>query len=172
MKKVILAATVLGVALSLSSAQNKNQVRQVEVSARTVASQPATKPYVLDLTRAGTVYSLGPGTDFSRLLVRTDGGEKSIGNLASQFRTDKNILIGTLNDLWRINFGFPTVDDISGPNRVSEAQCKDGVCGCTGKKDCGDLGRSGKCASGTVTCGTWGVGPDKGKRGCQCLVKL
>ena len=38
---------------------------------------------------------------------------------------------------------------------------------CVGKKDCGDLKKSGKCAAGTTKCGT---GSDK-KYGCTCIEK-
>jgi len=171
MKLTILAITLVVLAFGFVFAQ-KNSVRQTEVTSGKIAQQPAGQPYVINIAR-GEVYNLAPGVDFSRIRLRTSAGEKALSSLANRFRTDRNVLIGSFEDLSSIDFGFPTGIDIARPDRISGAQCdkQAGVCGCTGKKDCGDLGRSGKCSSGTVSCGTWGVGPDKGKRGCVCLMK-
>jgi hypothetical protein len=172
MKKTILVLLLVMLALNLATAQ-KNPVRQTEVTSQEIARLPARQAYVINLT-GGEVYNVAPGVDYSRVRVRTAAGEKPLGNLANRFRTDRNILIGDFDDLTAINFGFPPEIEISHPDRISNAQCSKttSTCGCTGKKDCGDLGRSGKCLSGSVSCGTWGGGPDKGKRGCVCLMKL
>jgi hypothetical protein len=172
MKKTVLVLLLVLLTLSLAIAQ-KTSVKQTEVTSEQIARLPARQAYVIDLA-GGEVFNLAPGMDYSRVRVRTEAGEKPLGNLANRFRTDRNILIGNFDDLAAISFGFPTEIEITRPDRISNASCEkeSGTCGCVGKKDCGDLGRSGKCASGTVSCGVWANGPNKGKRGCVCLMKL
>ena len=166
MKKIILAVTLLTLALGFTVAQ-KNSTKQVEVTAQTLTSQPTGKPYVIDLTRGGTIYSLAAGIDYSRVRIHTAKGDKVIGDMVGRFSTDDKIFLGRIDDLRLKGFGQPT--DTSQPPGLSEVRCDDASCGCAGRQDCSDLSRSGKCEDGTASCGTWQVGRWKGRWGCQCL---
>jgi hypothetical protein len=173
MKKIILSLILVSAALSFTFAQKSNPVKSVDVTARSIASQPADKPLVIDLTHNGTVYNLAAGIDYSRVQVRAATGEIAVDRLTGRFRTDAPVLLGNAADLRAGHFGFSPNDGlrVSNPG-VSNATCEFGLCGCTGYHDCNDLDRSGTCAVGTWSCGVWKVGPSTGKRGCVCLVKL
>lgn len=67
--KAIVAAAVLALA-SCSTAPQQEPVGPVHVTSETIASQPAGRAYVIDLTHSGTVYDVAPGIDDSRVRVR------------------------------------------------------------------------------------------------------
>jgi hypothetical protein len=177
MKKIILAVTLLTLALSFTTAQERGSIKRVQVKAETLASQPAGEPYVIDLTRKGAVHEVAEGIDYSRVRVRTSTGEMALSDLARQTGRTGKLLVGTFSDLSAVGYGFPPGTSEPPDRDPSEASCNKsaGVCTCTGKKDCNDLGKSGKCMKGGSACGKAGANhPVKGasgKWGCDCLAK-
>ena len=84
MKRIsLIIVTTLTLALLVFAQSRTPQlgtVKKVEVTAQTIASQPTGKPFVLDLTRRGTIYNLAAGIDYSRLRVRTAGGDLGVSD--------------------------------------------------------------------------------------------
>jgi len=164
MKRTILAVTVFAVA-SCSGEREK----PVQVTAQTIASQPAERPYVIDLTRSGASYDVAAGLEYTRLQVRTSTGDMGLNEFVSRRRhsAGKRLLLGSsLDDL------IDALPPDSGGG-VAEATCDRGVnsCYCNGRKDCSDLSKSGKCKSGPsdAICGE-GAGGGTGW-GCSCRMK-
>lgn len=141
-------------------------VKKENVTAQTLAGQPAGKPYVLDLTRKGTVYEVAAGIDYSRASVRTSTGEQALSELARKLRLSDKFLLGSLRELSGMEFGFPpgTLDPPG--DGTSEAKCDSLVCTCNGRRDCSDLSKTGKCGE-AAACGV-GKGGKPGKWGCTC----
>ena len=140
---------------------------QVHVTSQTLATHSASHPYVIDSTRSGTTYDVAGDIDYSRVRVRTASGglmtmEDFLSRGAGQ-KTGERLLLGELDDLVVL---LPPDND-----GVSEAQCGQGTCTCTGRKDCSDLSKSGKCKSGPADaiCGK-GFGGGS-KWGCTCAMK-
>ncbi len=172
MNTIIVAVAVLALA-SCSTAGDEKQIKEVRVTNQTIATQPAGAPYVIDLTRSGTTYDVAAGIDSSRVRVRTSSKEEMTltefvsrqkGNYAGQ-----RLLLGSLNDL------IVVLPPNGADGGVSEAQCdKDpqggGSCSCSGRKDCSDLSKSGKCKSGPTDayCGSGVTGSGFG---CICSMK-
>ena len=131
----------------------------VRITNRTLTSHSKSNPYVIDLTDNGKAYDIASDVDYTRLAVRTDmpmeGFIRQRGGQAGQ-----RILLGDLSDLVVL---LPP--DTEG---TMAAQCQGGTCTCTGRKDCSDLSRSGKCKSGPndAICGK-GYGGGSGW-GCTC----
>ncbi len=179
MKKIILAVTILSLALSFTTAQEKGKKergsfrnKKVQVTAETLAG----KPYVIDLTRDGKSYEVTAGIDYSLVRVRTATGEVALSDMVkARGGAGKKFLLGTLNDLSAQNFGFPGGTSEPPDRGTSEADRHDVsspgspmfAWTCKGRRDCSDLTRSGKCNSKTMQCGT---GSD-GKHGCTCIEK-
>jgi len=163
----IVAALLLTLLVSAySRALQSGTIKKEPVTAQTIASQPAGKPYVLDLTRKGTVYEVAAGVDFSRAQIRTSTGEQPMSTLARKLGLTGKFLLGTWQNLSGLDFGFPpgTIDPPdAGP---SAAKCDSYVCTCNGRRDCSDLSKSGKCGPVAV-CGE-GKGGKPGKWGCTC----
>ena len=161
MKGVLLALVVFAFASCSTSPQ-------VQVTSQTLATHSASHPYVIDLTRSGTTYEVAGDIDYSRVRVRTaSGGLMTMEDFLSQRagqKTGERVLLGELDDLVVL---LPP-DNNDG---VSEAQCGQGTCTCTGRKDCSDLSKSGKCKSGPsdAICGK-GFGGGS-KWGCTCAMK-
>ena len=160
--------TAFAMALALASCSALSPTKQVQVTNQTIAAQPAGKPYVIDLTRSGTTYDVAAGTDASRIRVRTSSNEEIA---MSEFLSRRNVkpgervLLGSLNELVDV---LPPDGGGAGGGSVAEAQCSGGSCWCSGRKDCSDLSKSGKCKSGPndAVCGA-GMGGDPGF-GCTC----
>jgi hypothetical protein len=162
----ILAVLILSLLVSAYSRTTQSgNIRKEAVTAQTVASQPAGKPYVMDLTRKGTVYEVATGVDFSRAQVRTSTGEQQMSALVKKLGLTGKFLFGTLQNLSGMDFGFPT-GTLDPPDRTTAAKCDSLVCTCNGRQDCSDLSKSGKCGE-TAACGV-GKGGRPGKWGCTC----
>jgi len=161
MKSLSLALVVFGLASCSTAAP------QVQVTSQTLATHSASHPYVIDLTHSGTTYDVAGDIDYSLVRVRTASGglttmEDFLGRGAGR-KTGERLLLGELDDLVVL---LPPDSD-----GVSEAQCGQGTCTCTGRKDCSDLSKSGKCKSGPsdAVCGK-GFGGGS-KWGCTCAMK-
>lgn len=155
MKRLVLALMVTVLA-SCSTAGGP-----IQITNQTLASHSASSPYVIDLTDDGNgkAYDVASDVDYSRLAVRTDiPMEDFIRQRGGQ--AGQRVLLGELSDLVVL---LPS--DSEG---TVAAQCQGGTCTCTGRKDCSDLSKSGKCKSGPndAICGK-GYGGRSGW-GCTC----
>ena len=169
MKRISLSIGVMLLLAVLVSAYSRaiqsGIVKKENVTAQTLASQPAGKPYVLDLTRKGIVYEVAAGIDYSRASVRTSTGEQAMSDLARKLGLTGKFLLGTWQNLSGLDFGFPP-GTLTPPDGTSAAKCDTLVCTCNGRQDCSDLSKSGKCGE-TAACGV-GKGGKPGKWGCTC----
>lgn len=139
MKKIILAVTLLTLAFSFTTAQKTVPIKQVQVTAQTIASQPAGKPYVIDLTRNGTIYVVAAGINYSQLRVRTPTGELAGSDLVRRLgSTGSKLLLGTGSDIvqkLKRDTGGTSQPPGGGTSQIydcSHAQ----VCTCIGFSDC------------------------------------
>jgi hypothetical protein len=156
---IALAVNVVGAQESKPEADKARKVKQVHVTSRTL-SQRAGRAYIVDVSRVGTVYNVNAGIDYRHVRVRTPEGETPMSDVATKMAvTGRSFMIGQLDDLISL---LPP----GGGTGTSEAQCTGAICNCTGRKDCSDLSKSGKClpGPGAATCGK-GSG---GKWGCSC----
>lgn len=108
-KLVVMSALALTLLVSVY-AQSR---RSIEVTNRTIASQRG-KPYVIDLRRKGTTYTVKADLA-SQVRIRTADDEiamndlmKRLGVTSNRFRTETKFLVGTLSDLRAMHFGRPT----------------------------------------------------------------
>lgn len=167
MKKIILLGTILLLAVGFTTAQKTTttqrttagttgkQIKQVEVSARTVKSQPRGKRYTMDLTKAGTIYKLATDADRSQMMVHTSKGDMTVAELVQ--KSGKTITgplsVGMTSDIRAQRFGTRI-----GGGRLSY-DCGDLACSCSGEDDCIDLFNTTKCGPIAVCY------PD----GCVCI---
>ena len=165
MKAIILAGTVLAIASCSTASQQQNEL--VHVTSRTIASQPAGSPYVIDVTHSWTTYDVAPGIDQNRIRVRTRlRGEmtldKFVTSLGGQFASQR-LLLGSLDDLIAI---VPFPDEV-----IPEIKCdkSSGSCWCKGRKDCTVLNRYGVCISGPgdAECGQGSAGGPRWACTCE-----
>lgn len=163
MKKIILAVTLLSLAFSFTTAQKnesvgprKSTIKQVEVTAKTIAARPASKAYALDLTRKGTIYNLAADVDYSRVRVRTAKGEITMADLLK--KSGKSISgklrVGMTSDIRTQKLGLTRAR-----GGTLNFSCGDTACVCTGDDDCNDLFTTDLCGPIAVCY------PD----GCVCL---
>jgi hypothetical protein len=94
MKRIALTVISLLLALSFTLAQKGNQVKSVDITARTIESPSADKPLVIDLTHNGSIYKLAAGIDYRRVQVRTASGDIAMNRLTDRFRTDRAVVLG------------------------------------------------------------------------------
>ena len=157
MKKVAIAITFLAIAFSFSLAQRTAPTARTKaVSAKTISSLPAGKNYEVDLTRKGTIYTLPPGVDYSRVRVRTAKGEMSMADLLK--KTGKTmtgkVRVGMTSDIRSQKLGLARL----GGGRLN-FNCEGLLCSCSGDEDCNDMFVRGGCGDIAVC----------DERGCWCL---
>jgi hypothetical protein len=167
MKKLILTMTLLTLAVGFTTAQKKpvqkeTPIKQVQVTARTVETQPAGKAYVLDLNskEKRTLYTIAAGTDYSRIQFRSSTGEMTVKDVVSRSGASGRLLVGTPRDM--LSSGLKTLRmSSSAQSRGSGNKfigCDGSICICTGDGDCNKmLSPGGDCPEGSyVFC--WGSG--------------
>ena len=166
MKLTAIALAVLALA-SCSTAAPSRRTERVQVTDQAIAAQAAGGPYVVDLTRVGTVYEIAPGIDASRVRVRTSSQQEIpltefVSRMGRHAAGERLLLGSSLDDIIVAQPG----------DAVAEASCdkKSGSCSCTGRKDCSDLSKSGKCKSGPTDAGCWTTGSGA-FGGCICAMK-
>jgi hypothetical protein len=160
MKTFILAITLLSLTFVFATAQRrqpiKPEIKQEQVTVQTMARQPASKAYVLDLTRRGTIYNIASDVDYNRIRVRTSKGDMTIAELLK--KSGKNITgklrVGMTSDIRIQKLGLARIGG-GGLNY----SCGDLACSCSGDDDCNDLFSSDKCGPIAVCY------PD----GCVCI---
>ena len=116
--------------------------RQVEVTAKIIATQPQGKAYTLDLTRPGTIYKLAADVDYNRIDVHTLKGNRTMAELLKKAGKSFSgeLRIGMTGDIHNL---------IVGQHRLSRGglnyHCEGLVCVCNSDDDCNDLFTSGVC---------------------------
>lgn len=163
MSLVILAAPALTLLVSAYG-----QTRQsVEVTAQTIASQPAGTPYVIDLTRNGNTYLVASAVA-NRVRVRSLRGESILNDLVRKIGlSGSKFLLGTASDMRAVGFGFP-----SGRTRTGTGiKCQGDVCTCDAGSDCDRL--ADLCLRGALLCSRC-VGndctPEQREPRCGCTI--
>lgn len=140
MKKIAIAFSLLVALGSVALLTNCGGLQTRAVSAASIAELPAGKTLEIDLTRKGTVYEFNdPGTDFSRVGVRTTAGVKPFAEQLQQSNTSprERLVLGRPEDM-RHHLP-PLVGDTA-----TSYDCGV-VCKCDDTTDCVDLILSGKC---------------------------
>ena len=158
--KTMSVVAALGCALGLSLLLSHcGGLQTRSVSAASVAALPAGETLEVDLTRAGTVYEFNdPGTDFSRVTVRTAAGVRPFAEQlkASNTGSRGGLVLGRPGDM---RYHLPP---LSG-NTTASYDC--GVfCKCDDTTDCVDLINSGKCGDDMWCSST--------TESCFCTAKL
>ncbi len=161
MKKIGLALTLLSLAFSFSIAQKDTQkkvpVKEVGVTAKTVAGRPAGKAYPLDLTRKGTIYNLAADIDYSRVQIHTAKGDTTMADLLKKTgRTVSGKLrVGLTSDIKAQKLSLTRI----GGGTTLNYNCEGILCSCTGDADCNDMFTKEACGD-IAACD---------ERGCWCF---
>ena len=97
------------IALVFGFGQSRKLPQSVEVTSKVILSQPAGKPYVVDLTRNGRIYNVSADVA-NRIQLRTSKGKMSLTDLmeklgltTSKFHASRTFRIGTPSDLSAVN---------------------------------------------------------------------
>ena len=140
MKRISVSIFVILILALLVYAQSQipsGTIKRVDVTAQTIASQPAGKPFVLDLTNRGTIYTLAAGIDHSRLRVRLAGSEVAVSDTVKKIGSSSSkLFLGTLDDMSGQNFFFPKVGGSQPAAAAAQYTCSSGACQCEGFSDC------------------------------------
>jgi hypothetical protein len=149
----LLALLVLAFGFSFTAAQ-QDRVRQIEVTPQVIANQPAGKPYVLDLSRSGTIYDIAKGVDLSRIRIRRSQGDLSMTDLIQRRQGSGRMVLGMVNDIRSqiLEPGSRKVSTSGSGSPASFVNCDAGInphCHCSGWRDCIGL------AVGKVSCDFW-----------------
>ena len=136
---IALGLLLLGLSFGFSMTPQK-EITRVQVTAQAITSQPPGKPYVLDLSRNGTIYELSAGIDPSRLRVRTSQGEVSFSEIIRNASGTGRSFLGRASDL-RTEILEPGARKIgpSGGKTAGFVNCASGKkadCRCSGWNDC------------------------------------
>lgn len=146
---IILAAlTVLLLVTAYSQTTKSVAIKKVQVTTQTIASLGASKSYVIDLTRSGTVYDVAPGINYSRVQVRAATGAvlslpeflNKAAASGKKLNTSKNLRLGTVADLYATQ--FPSGGTVKPSSILS---CFGTICFCRGDKDCNHMFESKIC---------------------------
>jgi len=160
MKKIGLALTLLSLAFSFVIAQKetpkKVQVKEVGVTARTVASRPAGKAYSLDLTKKGTIYGLAADVDYSRVQIHTAKGDTTMADLLKKTgrAVSGKLRVGLTSDIKAQKLSLTRVS-----GGTLNFNCEGILCSCSGDDDCNDMFTRGGCGD-IAACD---------ERGCWCF---
>lgn len=181
---VLTIACALGVSMARSNAtgtqtgrdRSTARVKEVKVTAQTLAKLPVDGKYIVDLTRKGTIYEFEPATgsiDFERVMVRTATGEQAI-----PLRMKKALSNEELNEWFLRGFRIGTTSDFrteggvkpptTNPSSTRNAfTCDVNTCTCSGQADCDDLTWGDDILCDWYACTTRGGGPIR----CICFRK-
>ena len=137
---VVAAITLAMLTATYSQTPPSAKLRKVKVTPRTIASQPAGKPLVIDLTHTGTIYALAAGIDCSRVRLRTLSGEKVMCSVVKQLGTRGELLVGNdrIEDLYS-KAGLSSKARAGGSNQftcTTPGAGMEGSCKCTNIIDC------------------------------------
>ena len=171
MKKIYCGLTFALLAVSLAIGQKEPAVKQVEVTARMIASQPAKTDYVLDVTGGDKIYHLAADVDYNRIRLRSAQSSVNLGDLIKKSGEDlhgKAIDAGSLSAAVRAGWNLkknikrrtPAANASSRSGGGPNFTCGDFVCVCHGDDDCNYLFTTNSCgpfavcftSGGRVTC--------------------
>jgi len=140
MKKILFALAITSLLFSFTLGQKKSLPKQVDVTARTIASEPR-GPYVLPLTRPGTVYNLAADVDYSRIQVHTAKGDLTMAEVIKKSgrKLKGKSIIGLTSDIRAMKVA------IHRGGGGLNYDCNALACVCKGDDDCNNLFSSGKC---------------------------
>src|SRR5262245_8932663 len=98
MRATTVAWSLLVLAIACTPTRRADEIKQVQVTEERLKAYKADKPFVLDLTRGGTVYEVAAGADPSLVEVRGPARTVRLSVLAGRFAGLGNtLLLGTLN---------------------------------------------------------------------------
>ena len=139
--KIVLALVVSSLSFEPALAQKKHTVKKVEITPQTVARQPRSKPYVVDLTRRGTIYTVASDVDYNKVLAHTAKGDMTIADLIEKSgkRVSGRLRIGMTSDIRSQKLNLKRAR--GGLNY----SCSDVVCLCTDDEDCNNMFTFGPC---------------------------
>jgi hypothetical protein len=178
MKRIGIAfALASALAVSVSSQTPPSAaIRKVQVTAQALRGKAAGTPYVIDLTRRGTVYEVAAGIDYRRARVRTSTGEVAMSDLAKKLGWTGPFFLGTSRDLSVMASSLSpgggssqAVASASGgstPAAGSAYTCGNWRCDCDGRKGCSDLSQSTLCNPNDSA---WCRPAGRGSVSCSCL---
>lgn len=172
MTRAMLTWFLLSLTVACTPGRQADEIKQVQVTEDRLRAHSADNPYVVELTRSGTVYEVPAGVDQKSIDVRA-AVDVPLSVLARRFAgSDERLLIGTLGDLDTNGFGFPpdADDPPVGAGCIGPTPSSPGICNCTGKRDCSDMNRAGLCTGGSNQSAVCGKGSN-GKWGCSCVAK-
>jgi len=171
MKKIFGGLTFALLAVSFAIGQKEPVVKQVEVTARMIASQPAKTDYVLDVTGGDKLYHLAADVDYNRIRLRSGQSSVNLGDLIKKSGEDLHgeaVDAGTLGAVVKAGWNAkknirkrtPAANAISRPGGGLNFTCGDFVCVCHGDDDCNHLFSTNSCgpfavcftSGGRVTC--------------------
>lgn len=161
MKKFVLIAAVLTLALSFAFGQNNRKeklktIKKVEVSRTVLDRQPANKAYSIDVTRKDAIFNIAADVDRSKIQVHTAKGNLTLAQILEKANrpTTGAVRIGLTSVIRNPNSGaFP------GTHPTALVECSGLLCTCSGDVDCNDMFTNHGC--GDI------AGCDE--RGCWCL---
>jgi len=147
----------------------RTSLRRIAVNTRTIATLPAGKNYVVDLTQHGVKYEFDPKAgkiNLTRVLVRTATGEVPIGRFL-----EKTFLKAELTGFKYTSqaFSIATLPARTTQTRAASTgnfHCGEEVCTCIGDDDCDNMGDSLACA-GKFFCAK---NPITGQVVCSCQI--
>jgi hypothetical protein len=150
---IVLSLLVLAFGFSFTAAQ-QNRVRQIEVTPQAIANQPAGKPYILDLSRGGTIYDIAKGVDFARIRIRISQGDLSTSDVIQKRPGSGRMVLGMVDDIRSqiLEPGSRKVSTGGSGSPTSFVNCDAGInphCHCSGWRDCIGL------AVGKSSCDLW-----------------
>jgi hypothetical protein len=99
MKRIAIASLLLLLGLTFNFSGAQEGVKRVQVTAQVIANQPPGKPYVLDLSRNGTIYEVSADVDLNRLRVRTSQSEVPINEFNRGASGTSRSFLGRASDL-------------------------------------------------------------------------
>jgi hypothetical protein len=154
---ILVALALMALLISTySQTPSARAVKKIQVTSQTLASLQAGKPYVVDLSRNGTVYNVASGVDYSRIQVRNAAGKvmtlseliNKAGSKAKKPSAGQPLVLGTVKNL-RVTKAIPGRSPASRGSRI--IACEGAICACTGYDDCIDmLGENGVCGSDAI----------------------
>jgi hypothetical protein len=142
---LILAALIFAYSQAPLPSPQKGQAttpRRIQVNSQTITALPSGRKYVVDLTKRGVKYEFDPKAgqiDFSRVMVRTDRGEVTIGSfLGTLIPKDKVAAFRYTSQSFRLGTQ-PTRTLPSPRTNTTNFDCNPKSCLCQGESDCQDM---------------------------------
>jgi len=171
MKKIFFGLTIALMAVGLVIGQKEPVVKEVEVTAKMITSQPAKTDYVLDVTGGDKIYHVAAGVDYNRIRLRSGQSSVNLGDLINTSGEDlhgEDFAAGSLGAA--VKAGWNLKKNVKKRTPAANAGLRSGggpnftcgvsVCVCHGDDDCNHLFTTDSCgpyavcftSGGRVTC--------------------